>query len=79
MAVINQYVDGDRLYHDRYFGSSTESMADYGSILSQKQAQVFTEIIQGADVAQFDQFVTDWYKLGGKQITDDVNLWNSQR
>lgn len=79
MAVINQYVDGDRLYHDRYFGTSTESMADFASILIQKQAQVFTEIIQGADIARFDQFVTDWYNLGGKQITDDVNLWNSQR
>jgi len=79
LAVINGYVSGGKLVHDRYFGPATESMASYGDILNQTKLQVYTEIIQGADINSFDEFVSRWKELGGEQITTEVNQWNNSR
>jgi len=32
-----------------------------------------------ASIDEFDIFVENWLKLGGQQITDEVNAWYSSR
>ena len=46
------------------------------SILRSIQDDVFTRIILGEeDIGAFDQFVADFYSLGGDEITREVNAW----
>ena len=79
MAVINDYVSDGRLQSDQYFGADTEGMTRSQTILDQTQLQDFTQIIMGADISLFDDYVESWYSLGGQQITDEVNEWYSER
>ena len=79
LAVLNRYVRENKVYDNRYFGPATETMTQVDAILSQSQLQIFTEIILGADIDRFDQYVLDWYALGGDTITAEVNEWFSER
>lgn len=79
LNVLNGYVRNDRTYDNRYFGPATATMTQSDAVLSQTQLQVFTEIIMGGDIEKFDQYVSDWRKLGGDAITTEVNQWNSER
>ena len=45
------------------------------STLEAMEAEVFTSIIMGEDIAAFDKYVEDFFKLGGTEITDEVNAW----
>ena len=42
------------------------------------QNEVFVKIILGESIDTFDRFVEDWKKLGGDQITQEVNEWYEQ-
>lgn len=79
LNILNSYVEQDKKYDDRYFGPSTEAMTQNAGVLSQTQLQVFTEIIMGSDIDKFDQYINDFGALGGDTITEEVNLWNSER
>jgi len=39
------------------------------------QDEVITKIIMGDPLDAFDQFVENWYNLGGTEIVEEVNLW----
>lgn len=39
------------------------------------EEEVFTKIIMGDSIDLFDKFVEDWKKLGGDQITKEINEW----
>ncbi len=80
LAVINEYVANDCVVTDQYFGATTDGMAEYNATLQKLQLETYTKIITGsAAIDEFDTFVENWYQLGGKQITDEVNEWLSSR
>ena len=37
------------------------------------QNEIFVKIILGAPIVEFDKLVEDWNKLGGEQMTKEVN------
>lgn len=75
-AVIKKYVDENLFMSDEFTGAPTPTLADIGSTLNTMQLEVFTKIVQGAaPVSDFDQFVSDWKKVGGDAITQEVNAW----
>ena len=40
------------------------------------QLETYTAIITGEeDISAFDNFVSQWFNLGGQDITDEVNAW----
>ncbi|WP_308635108.1 extracellular solute-binding protein [Paenibacillus silvisoli] len=56
------------------FTGITPTMEQASTTLSDLQTKVFLEIIMGKkDLSAFDDFVTQWNKLGGEQITKEVN------
>ncbi len=60
------------------FGGVTETMASKGGILSNYLTEVFTKIIMGEEpLDAFDTCVSEWYRMGGDQITKEVNEWVS--
>lgn len=76
LAVINDYVDNGKTMSEAYCGAPTDGMAEYNATLDKLALETFTKIIIGtASIDEFDTFVENWNKLGGKQITEEVNQW----
>lgn len=79
LAVINDYAEKNMVKDNEYFGPSTDTMMNSEATLAQMQLQVFTNIILGGDISEFDKFVEDWKTLGGNTVTEEVNAWKDAR
>lgn len=73
--VIGAYVDKDNYILDGFYGAATPTMVERNATLLTMEEEVFTKIIMGESLDAFDKFVEDWNKLGGTQITEEVNEW----
>ncbi|AZN41660.1 extracellular solute-binding protein [Paenibacillus albus] len=59
-----------------FYGAPTPTMVEKKQALDKMEQEAFTKIIMGAaPIAEFDNFVANWKKLGGDQITQEVNDW----
>ncbi|MFD0715023.1 extracellular solute-binding protein [Paenibacillus sp. GCM10027626] len=77
--TINQYVSNDMLLANEFYGAPTPTMVEKDSTLKKMELEVFSKIIMGAPLDTFDKFVSDWGKLGGDAITEEVNAWYAER
>lgn len=73
-VVLMQILEGRGLMN-RFYGPPTPTMAEKMPTLQSMEAEMMIKIIMGESIDRFDQFVNDWYKLGGTQIVDEVNQW----
>ena len=73
--MIEQYVNSGSYITNKFYGTPTDAMNKYMSTLEAMEAEVFTSIIMGEDISAFDKYVEDFFKLGGTEITDEVNAW----
>ncbi|MBB6671276.1 extracellular solute-binding protein [Cohnella nanjingensis] len=72
--VIESYDKNDLFLQNGYIKADTESTTQKGATLNQMRSETFTKIIMGAaPVDEFDAYVTKWRKLGGDDITKEVN------
>lgn len=71
---LNAIIDGKGLCNI-FYGVSTTVMAEKMPALTKMQNEVFTNIILGDPIEKFDKFVEDWKKMGGDEITREVNEW----
>ncbi|MDR9746130.1 extracellular solute-binding protein [Paenibacillus taichungensis] len=74
-SIADAYDRNGQLLYDEYTGGITETMVDRQLILRDLQLEAYMNIILGSPIEEFDQFVNDWYKLGGEEITSEVNAW----
>jgi len=75
-GVLADYQANDMLVNNRFVGAPTETMTSRMSTLEDLQDEVFVKIILGEEpIEAFDQFVSDFYTLGGTEITAEVNAW----
>lgn len=74
-TTILEQVMKDRGQLNRFYGVPTAAMAEKMPTLQPMEDEVITKIIMGEPVDSFDQFVQNWYKLGGTEIVNEVNLW----
>ncbi|MBB6730181.1 extracellular solute-binding protein [Cohnella sp. CBP 2801] len=74
-AVTNQYVTNNTLMMNEFYGAPTPAMVEKDSNLQKRELEVFTKIIMGDPIDNFDKYVADWKKLGGDDITKEVNDW----
>lgn len=75
-GVLVDYQENGMLQDNQFVGAPTETMTARMSTIEKMQDEVFTRIILGeAPVDDFDKFVTDFYALGGTEITEEVNAW----
>jgi ABC-type sugar transport system, periplasmic component len=71
--VMLGYYD-NKLIETSPLAGQTETMGEKGAALDKLEKETFTKIIMGAaSVDEFDKFVSDWNKIGGEQITKEVN------
>lgn len=61
---------------NKFYGAPTPAMADRQELLTKKRDEIFLKIIMNqVSVDEFDKFVEEWKKLGGDEITKEVNEW----
>lgn len=76
--VMEEYESKGQLLFESFVGAPTDTMVDRRATLEKMEKEVFIKIIMGeADIDAFDKFVSDWYELGGEQITEEVNEWKN--
>ncbi|WP_368859169.1 extracellular solute-binding protein [Cohnella sp. GbtcB17] len=74
-GVVDQYDKNKQFLFDKFEGPPTATMVERQTTLDKMQNEVFVRIILGAPIGEFDKFVQDWNKLGGEQITSEVNAY----
>ncbi len=74
-VTLLEGVLGDFGMLNRFYGVPTPAMAEKMPTLEPLEAETITKIIMGEPIEAFDQFVTNWYKLGGTEIVNEVNVW----
>lgn len=71
-----EYYKQNRYQYDEFYGAPTPTMTEKMELLNSKEKEVFTKIVMGnSSIDEFDNFVEEWKKLGGEQITQEVNDW----
>lgn len=71
-----EYKKNDQLLKEKFVGAPTTTMAEKKTTLEKMEKEVFIKIIMGAaPISEFDKFVSDWNKLGGSDMTKEVNEW----
>lgn len=76
IAVVKHYINNAPPLFNSFYGPEFESEMQYKSDLNAKWLSVCVEIIMGSKpVSSYDDFVRDWYSLGGDKMEKDVNDW----
>lgn len=74
--IISHYRENNLFERSAWFGLPTKTMSQKGATLDKLQEETFIKILTGsAPVSDYDTFVENWKKLGGDQITEEVNEW----
>ncbi|PQP81482.1 ABC transporter substrate-binding protein [Paenibacillus sp. PCH8] len=74
-SIADSYEKKGQLLYDQFTGGITDTMVDRQIILRDLQLEAYMNIILGRPIEEFDRFVENWRKLGGDQITAEVNAW----
>lgn len=73
-AVIKHYRDNDLIVMNKFIYAPTKTMNTKSATLEKLRLETFVKIIYGnTSMDEFDNFVENWKKLGGDQITAEVN------
>lgn len=73
-SIIAYYDKNKLIQENAYMKADTESMTQKGATLKQMRDETFTKIIMGVSpISDFDKYVEQWHKLGGDDITNEVN------
>ncbi|MFD1128452.1 MULTISPECIES: extracellular solute-binding protein [unclassified Paenibacillus] len=73
-AVIKHYRDNDLIVMNEFIYAPTKTMNTKSATLDKLRAETFLKIIYGnLPIEEFDNFVANWKKLGGDEITKEVN------
>lgn len=61
---------------NEFTGAPTETMSSKWEALKKMEDEVYAKVIYGKEpIEAFDTFVEKWNKMGGEQITKEVNEW----
>jgi len=75
-ALTPQLMKDHSYMQNQFYVAPTATMVEKGAILSSKRDEMIMKIIMNqVPVDEYDKFVEDWKKLGGDQITKEVNEW----
>jgi len=78
MEVLKKYVEGNLMKIGEFYGAPVPTQQMKQATLDKLELETFTKIIVGeSSVDEFDSFVEKWNKLGGEQITNEINEWKA--
>lgn len=78
-GLQNEMEQNGLILRNEFYGPKTPTMEELLFNLNVKFNEVMTKIIMGDSVDTYDEYVSDWYANGGRQITDEVNAWHATR
>lgn len=68
--------ESGNIEYDEFYGSRTPTQIERGDTLKRLRDESFHKIIMGFEpLDSFDEYVSSWKKLGGDEITKEVNAW----
>lgn len=73
LATLKTFVDEDRILLTQLRGPVPDLYSEKKATLDKLELDAFTKIIMGDPIDTFDQFVADWKKLGGDEVTAEIN------
>lgn len=72
----SEFEKTDEFSADAFSGAATPTMTEKKQYLDKLELETYTRIIMGSlPITAFDEFVQNWKKNGGDQITKEVNEW----
>ncbi|MFC5404376.1 extracellular solute-binding protein [Cohnella soli] len=75
-SIMYDYLQNDRYHNNGFYGAPGPVMLEKRPILDAKMNEVFVKIIMNqVSIDEFDKFVEEWKKLGGDEMTKEVNEW----
>lgn len=78
MEVLKKYVEENRMKIGEFYGAPVPTQQMKQATLDKLELETFTKIIVGeSSVDEFDSFVEKWHRLGGDEITNEINEWNT--
>jgi putative aldouronate transport system substrate-binding protein len=78
-TVLQYYMKDVKPFFSDYYGPDTPSMRQNIILLDSLWNEACTRIIMsGEDVNNYDDYVSEWYSLGGDKIESDINKMNSE-
>ncbi|WP_157993912.1 type 2 periplasmic-binding domain-containing protein [Cohnella abietis] len=72
-SVLQKLFDNGNVLPTEYRGVDTPTMAEKKATLEKLEKEAITKIIMGASLDEFDKMVSNWNKLGGEAITQEMN------
>ncbi len=79
IKLLHYYANNHLYVYNAFFGAPTPTMVSKEAILQKMEIEMLTKVIMGSPLSDFDKFVSDWKKLGGDQMTAEVNDWYKSR
>ncbi|WP_309120944.1 extracellular solute-binding protein [Paenibacillus sp.] len=80
LSVEDYYDQQNLTVSNAFLGAPTATMLTKGTTLDTLELETFTKIIMNTvPLDEFDTFVENWKKLGGDEITKEVNDWASAK
>lgn len=77
--MYDEYWTPGNVVNNAYYAAPTETMTEKLPTLEKQQLQDYTTIILEGNLDAFDEFVTNWNKLGGEEITQEINEWRASQ
>lgn len=77
-VTILKDVARERGIINEFYGAPTKTMSEKMAALHTMEDEVIMKIIMGDPLDNFDAFVKEWHRLGGEEITKEVNDWWKQ-
>ncbi|WP_337102715.1 extracellular solute-binding protein [Paenibacillus sp. YIM B09110] len=78
-SIFRQYEKNNQLLFESFVGVPTEAIIEKQSILDELKNKTFMNIILGRPIEEFDLFVEEWHRLGGTEMTNEVNEWYAEK
>jgi putative aldouronate transport system substrate-binding protein len=78
-AILDGYEKNGQLLYEPFVGAPTKTMIEEATILDNLVQDTFVNIILGSPLEDFDRFVEKWNRLGGDDMTAEVNQWYADR
>jgi putative aldouronate transport system substrate-binding protein len=78
-TILQYYSSVVTPFFSDYYGPDTPSMRQNIAMLDSKWNTTVTRIIMsGEDVDHYDEYVGEWYDLGGQKIEEDINAMSQE-
>mgnify|MGYP000971701104 CR=1 FL=1 len=76
MGVAKKILDSDSIKYNEFFGIPGPVAIEKGSTMDKLENEIFTKIVMdAAPISDFDKFAEQWKKIGGDDLTKEVNDW----